>query len=82
MAIKAEARRVTQLEDLACLVEQRKAVIVPTSPCFNKATPAAWMINLSGHVLLSLFRAGMYEYEKTDGIRLRHKKAVETAIPF
>ena len=55
-----------QVRDLATLQQAAldgKAVVVPGTN-YSKPCPAAWMINLQGHVILSLFKSGMYIYEK------------------
>lgn len=57
-------RKVISLQQLAELVEKRKAVWVPLSPNFRGPRPAAFMIQQQGSFLLRLFRLGMYVYQK------------------
>lgn len=56
--------RVTTLAELALLSEAKRSVICPKHPAWNRPRPAAWMIQLPGAMLLGLFAAGMYVYEK------------------
>jgi len=52
------------VRDLKLLSEFRMAVVCPSLICWAKPKPAAFMINLPGHVLANLFTAGIYVYEK------------------
>lgn len=56
--------RVTSLETLRALISEKRAVVCPNASNFSKPKSAAFMLNLAGTVLLSLFRSGMYVYEK------------------
>lgn len=56
--------RVETLERLRQLIDEKRAVVVPSSYSFGKPRPAAFMLNMAGSVLLGLFRRGMYVYEK------------------
>jgi hypothetical protein len=58
--------RIESLEQLESARVLRKAVCCPKTTCFRKPCPAAWIINLPGHVLLRLLRSGMYLYVKED----------------
>lgn len=64
-------KRIKTLEQLAKLVDQRRCVVVPSSPPFGKYTPAAVIIYLSGKIILSLFRMGMFEYKRKES---RHER--------
>ena len=56
--------KIENLKQLNRLVILRRSVFVPNSVVWNKPRPAAWMINLSGTVLLKLFDVGMFVYFK------------------
>jgi hypothetical protein len=55
--------KIESLEALDEAVKARKAVVVPKYCCWDRPRPAAFVINLSGAVLLRLFQAGMFLYE-------------------
>lgn len=65
-------KQIKTLEGLRRAALDRKSVIVPNaehvrfSPPWNKPKPAAFMINLSGHILVHLFGIGMYIYKKEE----------------
>jgi hypothetical protein len=59
----SKPKKVTSLEQLAELRSQKRAVICK-SYCFARYLPAAWMIHLSGEILLRLFTTGMFVYTK------------------
>ena len=56
--------RVTTLAELALLSEAKRSVICLNHRAWDRPRPAAWMIQLPGAMLLGLFAAGMYVYEK------------------
>lgn len=56
--------RITNLDELKLMVDGKKSVVCPTSCGFCRPKPAAFIINLSGAILLRLFNTGMYIYEK------------------
>lgn len=56
--------KVTSLEQLSKLCQERKAVYCPESFVWQKPRPAGFMINLQGRELLRLFQLGMYVYDK------------------
>jgi len=55
--------RVKTINQLGILALRRKSVYVTKSPAFRKHHPAAWIIHLSGVILLRLFHLGMFVYE-------------------
>lgn len=56
--------RIKTLAQLKTLVKMRRAVKCPYSRCFRGPLPAAFVINLQGAVILSLFESGMYVYQR------------------
>jgi hypothetical protein len=56
--------QVKTLHQLMCLAIERRSVICPNARCFNKPTPAAFIINLQGRLILRLFKTGLYLYIK------------------
>ena len=56
--------QVISLEQLGEAAKARKAVICTGVPCFGKPKSAAFVINMQGHQLLRVFKAGLYIYEK------------------
>lgn len=54
--------RVNSLRELMDAKRAKRAVVCPTWRSFQKPHPAAWMVNLSGEILLRLFEAGMFIY--------------------
>ena len=60
--------RVETLEDLAVLVEAKKQVYEKGyKRMLSTPKPAAFVINLSGSIILSLIREGLYVYNKKQG---------------
>lgn len=57
-------KKIETLHQLRFVRDEKKAVICPKTICFNKPIPAAFVINMSGTILLSLFKSGMYVYQK------------------
>ena len=55
--------RIYNLGQLNEAVKEKRSVIVPTS-AWRKPLPAAFMLNLSGAILLKCFDLGMFIYEK------------------
>ena len=61
----AQGRQLFTLRCLEWAVKNRKSVILPGSQVWGRRPyPAAFMIHLSGIVLLKLFNLGMYVYKK------------------
>jgi len=60
-------KKVFSLEELFWLAEKKMAVVVPSRPVWRKPRPAGFMLRLQGDIILSLFRAGMYVYQKKEG---------------
>ncbi|MBU8921242.1 MAG: hypothetical protein KOO63_05435 [Bacteroidales bacterium] len=56
--------RVSSLMDLDWARSQKLPVFIPADKSWAAPKPAAVLINQAGHVLLRLFRAGMYVYVK------------------
>ncbi len=54
--------RIHTLEELDLSRHLRQAVICPRHPWLGRARPAAWFINLSGHVLLNAIRGGLFVF--------------------
>lgn len=64
-------RRISTLRGLRQASLQRRSVYVPAYRFgdkydlpWSKPKPAAFMMNLSGHILYHLFKAGLHLYEK------------------
>jgi len=57
-----KGKRITTLRQLQDAALTRRSVICPWSPCWNKPRPAAFVINLQGHVLVRMLERGMYLY--------------------
>ena len=55
---------VRTIEELDRARRDKRAVTVPLATNFRGPTPAAFVIHYSGVILLRLFRAGMFIYEK------------------
>ena len=58
--------RVYSLWDLKSLVSQKRSVVCPTWVGFMRPRPAAFVMNMTGDVLLRMFDDGMYVYEKVE----------------
>lgn len=56
--------RVTTLGQLRDLAYAKRAVVVPSTVCWAAPRPAAFMLNVSGGVLLRLMERGMFVYER------------------
>lgn len=65
-------KQIKTLEGLRRAALDRKSVVVPRCAYgrfgmpWGKPKPAAFMINLSGHMLVHLFNTGMYIYKKEE----------------
>lgn len=55
--------KITTLEQLEKVAQEKKAIIVPKRPI---KIPAAFAIGMPGRTLLNLFRLGMYVYKKRE----------------
>lgn len=55
---------VTTLEELDALRREKRSVFCAKEHCLKGPLPAAWVINLSGCLLLHLFTSGMQVYPK------------------
>ena len=60
--MKVTGARIHTLEELDLSRHLRQAVICPGHPWLDRARPAAWFINLNGHVLLNALRAGVFVF--------------------
>ena len=56
--------RVTTLAELALLSAARRSVFTPRDRSWKRPLPAAWVIQLPGAMLMGIFAAGLYVYEK------------------
>ena len=57
------SKKLTRIEQIQQAALDRRSVIVPSSICFsNKPLPAAFIINLQGHLICQLLKRGMYMY--------------------
>ncbi|MDB6080480.1 MAG: hypothetical protein JWO82_4227 [Akkermansiaceae bacterium] len=54
--------QIHSLEQLEMARVNKRAVVAPSWSAFSRPRPAAWIINLSGPVLLSLMRSGLFIY--------------------
>lgn len=52
------------LLDLFQAVKEKKAVVVPALWLWRKPHPAAFVINLSGIIILDMINKGMFIYKK------------------
>ncbi len=57
---------ITTLKDLKYLADN-KISVVTLNYMFKKPVPAAFVINLQGHILLRLFDTGLYAYISLKG---------------
>lgn len=56
------ARRIRTLAEIERLRSDKRAVTCPGSTAFRGPLPAAFVINLSGEIILRLIRHGLYVY--------------------
>jgi hypothetical protein len=56
------ARRIRTLAEIEQLRADKRAVTCPGSVTFRGPLPAAFIINLSGEIILRLIRYGLYVY--------------------
>jgi len=62
----AKGKRIRHLCDLQELSFERRSVVVPGVPPWEKPRPATFMIGMPGRTLLGLFQIGMYVYKKKE----------------
>ena len=60
--IMKKRKRIRTLKQLQDAAQNKRAVICPWSRVWKKPRPAAFVINLSGHLLCAMFERGMYLY--------------------
>ena len=61
-----KGRRITTLQELHEARRAKRSVCCPSMHVFGKtrAKPAAFVMNMSGHVLWRMIEEGLYIYEK------------------
>ena len=57
---------ITNLEELRWAALHHRAVVCPKSVGFVRPRPAAFVINMSGDILLRMFKSGMYLHMKRE----------------
>ena len=62
--MKHQEQKIVSLSDLEIAARGRKSVFCPGIIVWSKPTPAAFIINLHGNILLRMFNSGMYIYDK------------------
>jgi hypothetical protein len=73
-------KQIFDLNDLYAAAHDRRAVVVPSHICFSKPRPAEFTINMAGSVLLRLFDAGMFVYEKEVRVKTSQKERIAESI--
>ena len=56
--------KIKTLDDVIACVIKKQSLYCPTSTCFAKPKPAAFIINLSAIILYGLIKHGLYVYKK------------------
>lgn len=56
--------RIYSLMDLSEAVKNKQAVVIPELWLWRKPRPAAFVINLSGAIILNMINKGMFIYKK------------------
>ena len=56
--------KIETLGDVVECVRRKKSLYCPSTIHFSKPRPAAFMINLSGHMLFNMINYGLYVYQK------------------
>ena len=56
--------RISTLKALEKHAKNKRSVFCPHTTVWKKPTPAAFVINLPGAILLKMFRGGMFVYNK------------------
>ena len=54
--------KITTLDELMGAALLRMAVVVPSSPCFSRPLPAAFIINMQAVIVHRMIKDGMYIY--------------------
>ena len=60
-------KMITNLYELQNAVHKKRSVFCPHYYVFRNPIPAAFVINLSGQMILNLINEGIYLYKKTKG---------------
>lgn len=55
-------KRINTIEQISEAASKRQSLVVPTSICFCKPRPAAWIIHMSGYQICRLLSLGLYVY--------------------
>jgi len=58
--------KIETLGDVVECARRKKSLYCPATIHFSKPKPAAFMINLSGHMLFNLINYGLYVYKKKE----------------
>ena len=56
--------KITTLDELMGAALLRMAVVVPSSRCFQRPLPAAFIINMQAAIVYRMIKDGMYIYER------------------
>ena len=57
-------QQIYSLEDLFGAMKEKKAIVTPALWLWRKPKPAAFIINLSGIIILDMITKGMFIYKK------------------
>ena len=57
-------KQIRTLHDLHDLRDERRSVVCPALAMLEKPRPAAFVLNLSGEIILRCIKSGMFLYEK------------------
>lgn len=66
--------QIKSLADLALAKDGKRSVTCPSSPCFKGPTPAAFVMNYTGEIILRLISTGLFIYQPTVKKSLHKKK--------
>lgn len=57
-------KKITTLDELMGAALLKMAVVVPSSHCFRRPLPAAFIINMQAAIVYRMIKDGMYIYER------------------
>lgn len=63
LTLTVTRKRIVTLQDLYVARSLKQSVIAPSFGGFDRPRPAAFMMNLTGEVLLRMMNSGMYVYK-------------------
>lgn len=73
-------KKIKTLQDIDNAIREKKALVCPNAPCFNRPIPAAVYMQFHGQDILRLIQKGLYVYQSHKEIVRQSELAKEDAL--